>query len=68
MATLGSAPACALYFTTYEFFKIILSEIDIFKNNHPSFRFFVSGFMAELISCVMWVPLDVIKERMQAQS
>ena len=24
--------------------------------------------MAELISCVMWVPLDVIKERMQAQS
>lgn len=28
----------------------------------------ISGFNAELVSCVFWLPLDVIKERLQSQS
>jgi len=28
----------------------------------------LSGFLAELVSCLMWLPLDVVKERMQSQS
>lgn len=27
-----------------------------------------AGFAAELISCVFWLPIDVIKERLQVQS
>lgn len=30
--------------------------------------FFVAGMVAEAISCVLWVPIDVLKERMQVQS
>ena len=29
---------------------------------------FFSGLTAEMISCVIWVPVDVIKERLQVQS
>jgi len=29
---------------------------------------FVSGFAAETVSCLLWVPIDVIKERQQVQS
>ena len=29
LATIGSAPACALYFMTYEFFKIGLSDVEV---------------------------------------
>lgn len=28
---------------------------------------FWSGFLAECTSCVLWVPIDVIKERLQVQ-
>lgn len=29
---------------------------------------FISGMMAETISCIFWLPIDVIKERLQVQS
>lgn len=28
----------------------------------------LSGFAAEIISCSLWLPIDIIKERMQVQS
>ncbi len=28
----------------------------------------VSGFLAEIISCAFWLPIDVIKQRLQVQS
>ncbi|TPP44660.1 Mitochondrial carrier family protein [Leishmania donovani] len=33
----------------------------------PSVRFFVCGLAAETVSCVVWVPIDVAKERLQSQ-
>ena len=41
----------------------------IFKGleNNP-FVFFASGIIAETVSCVLWVPIDVVKERLQAQT
>mmetsp|Transcript_2136 Transcript_2136/g.4097 ORF Transcript_2136/g.4097 Transcript_2136/m.4097 type:complete len:201 (+) Transcript_2136:373-975(+) len=36
--------------------------------DYPSICHFCSGFMAETVSCVLWVPIDVVKERLQVQS
>lgn len=33
----------------------------------PFFVNFASGVVAETVSCVLWVPVDVVKERMQIQ-
>lgn len=29
--------------------------------------FFVSGLVAETVSCLLWLPMDVVKERLQVQ-
>lgn len=34
----------------------------------PFARELVAGFLAETVSCVIWVPFDVVKERLQVQS
>ena len=35
----------------------------------PSFlSHFTSGLLAECVSCVLWVPIDVVKERLQVQA
>mmetsp|Transcript_860 Transcript_860/g.1044 ORF Transcript_860/g.1044 Transcript_860/m.1044 type:complete len:330 (+) Transcript_860:85-1074(+) len=62
----GSAPASCIYFTTYELSKDFLTrkvggEGDAFHVH------FLSGLTAETVSCVLWVPIDVVKERMQIQ-
>ncbi|RHY22672.1 hypothetical protein DYB32_009437, partial [Aphanomyces invadans] len=60
---LGSAPATCLYLTSY----------DRWLESYPAFQSnvfvtsFSAGVMAEALSCVFWVPIDVIKERMQVQ-
>ena len=33
-----------------------------------SINFFISAMIAECVSCVLWVPIDVVKERLQIQS
>ena len=71
---LGSMPASCLFFTTYEVAKSelhLLSSGDAKVAKNQSSAFFVhvaSGLIAEIISCTLWVPIDVIKERMQIQS
>ena len=35
---------------------------------HQALCYFISGFMAEAVSCVFWLPIDVVKERMQVQT
>ena len=32
------------------------------------FTHLFSGFLAEIASCTLWLPIDVIKERLQVQS
>ncbi|KAF0722446.1 hypothetical protein Ae201684_018448 [Aphanomyces euteiches] len=64
---LGSAPATCMYLTSYEESKKLLETNDTFKQS-LFLTSFTAGIMAEAVSCVLWVPIDVIKERMQVQS
>jgi hypothetical protein len=66
VSMLGSAPATCLYLTSYEVSKDSLQNIDVFREN-PSLLYLGAGMLAEAFSCVLWVPIDVIKERMQVQ-
>ncbi|KAF1773409.1 Mitochondrial carrier domain [Phytophthora cactorum] len=61
---LGSAPATCLYMTSYEVSKDALMGVESFRGN-PSLLYLGAGMTAEALSCVLWVPIDVIKERMQ---
>ncbi|GBG24409.1 Mitochondrial substrate carrier family protein E [Hondaea fermentalgiana] len=73
---LGSMPASCLYFTSYEVSKRELGklwaspevEAEAAKGKVSFAISFWSGMLAETVSCVLWVPIDVIKERMQIQS
>jgi len=64
-AFFGSVPGVALYFTSYEVAKRLISN-NIGGSNY--FVNFVAGFTAEAVSCVFWVPTDVLKERAQARA
>lgn len=66
IAILGAMPACILYFGSYEFAK---KRLLLFKNfsNSEFLMYFISGMFAETISCLIFVPVDVIKERRQVQ-
>jgi hypothetical protein len=66
VAVLGSMPAGVLYFGSYEYAKKHLLIFDKLKSEF--FTYFVSGMFAELVSCIIYVPVDVIKERRQVQS
>jgi len=66
-AFVGSAPAGCLYFTSYEVSNRFLSAR--LPTQGGSFLVdFTSGLIAEVCSCVLWVPIDVVKERLQVQS
>lgn len=62
----GGAPAGALYFLSYDQSKKYLSNLTGQKNSF--FVGFFSGIVAEVISCILFVPIDVIKERQQVMS
>ncbi|RNE96738.1 mitochondrial carrier protein [Trypanosoma conorhini] len=69
VATLGSAPGVALYLTTYTWSNEFLQK---YRNGAlrdvPSWTMHLfCGFLAEAVSCVFWVPIDVTKERLQSQ-
>ncbi|KAL0482261.1 mitochondrial substrate carrier family protein E [Acrasis kona] len=61
-----SGPAQTLYLTSYEVFKSKFSEKTSLPESSP-YVHLASGFFAEAVSCVLWVPHDVIKERLQVQ-
>ena len=37
-------------------------------DRNPFAAHFISGLLAETLSCMLWVPIDVVKERLQVQS
>ena len=39
-----------------------------FAESSPFVAHFSAGLIAECFSCILWVPIDVIKERLQVQS
>eukprot|EP00667_Euglena_gracilis_P025773 EG_transcript_30468 len=64
MSLLGSAPGTCLYLTSYEASRQWLADV------LPGDRFvtpFLAGIFAEAFSCIVWVPVDVVKERLQIQ-
>lgn len=67
VSMVGSAPATCLYLTSYEVSKDSLQSVDVFRNS-PSLSYLGAGMLAEAVSCVLWVPIDVVKERMQVQT
>lgn len=62
----AGAPASALYFYSYDQSKKFLSHTTGLQNSFS--LAFLSGILAEVISCVVWVPIDVIKERQQVMT
>jgi len=62
--TVMTGPARALYFGGYEFAKIQGGKI--LGNDHP-FVALTSGLFAQFCGSLLWVPMDVVKERMQVQ-
>ena len=64
----GSAPAACLYLTSYEVNKRWLSAAPGLSALPEAVVHFTAGLLAETFSCVLWVPIDIVKERMQVQS
>ena len=58
---LGGVPATAIYLTSYTYSQSFLSS----HVSSPALSSLVSGFVAETVACVIYVPVDVLKERMQ---
>jgi len=58
----GGTPAAMIYLTSYEVTKKYMAENTPFPG--PAIHL-TGGMLAEAISCVVFVPVDVIKERMQ---
>ena len=54
----GLIPAISLYYTVYEYSKVRMPFHNADLNN------FTAGMVAEAVSCVFWVPIDIIKERL----
>lgn len=63
---LGTIPASAFYFGSYEFAKKYLTKKSNIKQDY--LIHFCSGMFAELIACIIFVPVDIIRERRQIQS
>ena len=65
VTVIGSAPATCLYLSSYDAAKNTLSSNAFVENQFLAH--FAAGMIAETVSCVLWVPIDVTKERLQIQ-
>ena len=61
----GGVPATCLYLACYEQAKRSLTNIC--SSSSLSIVYFLSGMVAETVSCILFVPIDVVKERLQVQ-
>ncbi len=59
---IGSIPAAGLYFGSYELFKQRTLQMEFFRH-HPFVAYLSGGMFAEAVACLIFVPVDVIKER-----
>ncbi|XP_065315754.1 mitochondrial S-adenosylmethionine carrier protein-like isoform X2 [Gordionus sp. m RMFG-2023] len=60
-AFVGSAPTAAIFFITYEFCKR-----NLIYHNYIVLNYMMSAAVAESVSCIIRVPIEVIKQRRQA--
>jgi hypothetical protein len=70
----GGTPGTIIYLCSYDIFKKRLSGLfhnddgKAMKNGNENFTIhFTSGIMAEAVACLVYVPVDFIKERLQVQ-
>eukprot|EP00922_Rhytidocystis_sp_ex-Travisia-forbesii_P061106 GHVS01090610.1.p1 GENE.GHVS01090610.1~~GHVS01090610.1.p1 ORF type:complete len:353 (+),score=23.94 GHVS01090610.1:147-1205(+) len=74
VSCLGSVPASCLYFSSYELVRQPIRTFmgrDAMSSSPRTVQLitdFTAGFVAEAASCVLWVPIDVCKERLQTQA
>mmetsp|Transcript_57536 Transcript_57536/g.130369 ORF Transcript_57536/g.130369 Transcript_57536/m.130369 type:complete len:305 (-) Transcript_57536:238-1152(-) len=62
---IGGTPATCIYLTSYEISKASLEGATGAKSG--ALIHLTSGLLAETISCIVFVPVDVVKERLQVQ-
>ena len=66
-AAAGSAPGAALFFSTYETFKPIVlkwqESVDL--HHQPAISHMVAASLGEAMACLVRVPTEVIKSKMQ---
>ena len=67
VSVVGSIPGTMLYFGAYEYAKKKLLLLSNFSQSE-FLMYFIGGMFAETISCLIFVPVDVIKERRQVQN
>lgn len=67
ISVFGSLPGCVLYYGSYEFAKKHLLFLNYFEKSE-FLMYFISGIFAETLSCLVFVPVDIVKERRQVQS
>lgn len=61
------APAVATYLTSYDRAKAGLADMSGMSAKHPAVHL-GAGLVAETISAVFWVPMEVIKQRAQVRT
>jgi hypothetical protein len=66
VAAIGSAPAVCVYISGFEFSRDQLLKTPFFAKI-PAAADFTAGMLAETLSCIIFVPVDVMKERLQIQ-
>ena len=74
---LGGTPGTVLYLTSYAAFRDSISSALLKSSPGEDGKrlskgkefaiHFLSGMLAEAVACVIYVPVDVVKERMQVQ-
>lgn len=58
----GGVPGVCMYLTSYEYVK---EQLTSKSKTSPFLVYMTAGFAAETFCCIVFVPVDVIKERMQ---
>lgn len=64
-AAAGSAPGAALFFSTYEFMKNVLNSNETTKKFAQPVIHMTAASFGEVAACLVRVPTEVVKQRMQ---
>jgi len=63
----GSAPTAALFFVTYELSKVQLNKVIPQDSPYIHMAHMISACMGEISACLVRVPTDNVKQKMQAK-
>lgn len=63
---LGGVPSEVAYYAAYTHAKELMLS-DPLGQQHPSAVFFLSGLVSDIVSVVLWVPADIVSQRLQVR-